>query len=67
MISFWRADGTIHFGKRYGSFKIYHLVVEDPYFQRIKYVIQKYRENIDDGPSDYPTPSEFLRSDKNLI
>ena len=38
---------------------------KDPYFQRIKYVIQKYRENIDDGPSDYPTPSEFLRSANN--
>ena len=27
MISFWRADGTIHFGKRYDSFKIHYLVI----------------------------------------
>ena len=35
-------------------------------FQKIHYIISRFRNKLEDGPLDRPTPSEFIRSVGNL-
>ena len=55
-------EETFMFGRRYKTELCHVQVVDLTYlFQKIHYILSRFRVRPEDGPPDSPTPSEFIR------